>query len=297
MDLTIITVTYQSNEYIDACILSVATHTLECEYEHIIVDNGSTDGTIDLIENGYASYVRLIKNGQNSGFAAANDLGVKEAKGRYLLFLNPDMQLHEGYLDTLIAWMDKRPDVGLASCKLLDSSNIPHEALRPSTFPTLLPYLPAFLKFAPFFCSVHPKFFYSSFNDELEQEVEVVRGAFMLMRREIIQKLGFAFNPCYFILFEDIDTCREVKRLGYRTVYFPHLSCIDYFGRSFLKQTKAWKYLRMAESFKTYVRKWHSPLHLLWVNLAIPLGFLLRIPEWGLKDSWAALTKRNGFFK
>ena len=108
MDLTVVTVTYQSREYIDGCILSVATHILHSTYEHIVVDNGSTDGTADFVEQGYSHYVRLIRNRVNLGFAAANAQAVKEAKGRYILFLNPDMQLCEGSLDTLIAWMDKK---------------------------------------------------------------------------------------------------------------------------------------------------------------------------------------------
>lgn len=293
IDLSIITVAFQSREYIDACILSVVARTLSCTYEHFIVDNGSSDGTVELIENSYAHLVRLIKNSDNRGFAAANNQALKEAKGRYILFLNPDMQLQEGFLDTLIARMDARPEIGLASCKLLSCLNTPTGPLRPSKFPSLLPYLPALLKLRPFFCSVHPQFFYPKFDDDLEQEVEVVRGAFMLVRKEVLSKLGFAFDPRYFILFEDIDLCQEVKKLGYRVVYSPLISCIDYFGRSFLQQTKPWKYLQMTQSLKIYARKWHSPLHLLWLYCLIPLGFILRIPEWGLKKSLAALLFRK----
>ncbi len=289
MDLTIISVTYQSCEYIDACILSIVAHTLNCTYEHLIVDNGSNDGTVELIERSYAHYVRLIKNPDNRGFAAANNQALKEAQGRYILFLNPDMQLQEGFLDALIKGMDAKPEVGLTSCKLLSFLNTPIDPLRPSKLPSLLPYLPALLKLRPFFCSVHPQFFYPEFDDNLEQDVEVVRGAFMLVRKEVLRQLGFAFDPRYFLLFEDIDLCREVKKLGYRIVYSPLVTCIDYFGRSFLKQTKPWKYLQMTRSFKVYVRKWHSPLHLIWLYLVIALGFLLRIPEWGLKKSFAAL--------
>src|SRR3972149_11560503 len=95
IDLSIITVTYQSREYIDSCILSVLTHILNYSYEHIIVDNGSDDGTVEMIEAGYLNFVRLIKNCSNVGFAAANTFAVKEARGRYILFLDPDMQLYE----------------------------------------------------------------------------------------------------------------------------------------------------------------------------------------------------------
>lgn len=289
MDLSIITVTYQSRDYIDACILSVVAHTLDSTFEHLIVDNGSDDGTVELIEKCYGSHVKLIKNLENRGFSAANNQALKMAQGRYVLFLNPDMQLQSGFLDTLIKWMDENPSIGLASCRLLNCFNLPTPCLRPSRFPSLSPYLPALLKLRPFFCTVHPRFFYSSFDDHCQQDVEVVRGAFMLLPKTALDQLGFGFDPNYFLLFEDVDLCREIKRLGYRVVYTPKVSCIDYFGRSFHQHSQPWKYLHMAKSFKTYLRKWHHPLNLLWVHSLLALGFLLRIPEWGLKNSLAAI--------
>ncbi len=288
MDLSIITVTYQSQEHIDACILSVITHTLHCRYEHIIVDNASTDATLSLIETGYASNVRLIRNETNRGFAHANNQALSHATGRYLLFLNPDMQLCEGSLDTLLTWMDQHPEAGIASCKLITADKQPHPVLRPYRFPTLSPYLPALLKLKPFFCTVNARFFYPTFDDNVEQPVDVVRGSFMLIHRDTLHQLGFAFDPRYFILFEDVDLCRIVHSLGKKVLYTPLVSCIDHYGQSFSKQPLPWKYLQMARSFKTYVAKWHSPLHLLWLNVAIVLGYLLRLREWGLKSSWKA---------
>lgn len=289
MDLSIITVTYQSKESIDTCILSVVTSIFNSSYEHIIVDNGSTDGTVELIEDGYLGYVKLIKNKNNLGFAAANNIALKEAKGRYILFLNPDMRLYQGRLDDLLKVAESRKDIGILSCKLLSHFERPHEVLKPSRYPSLFPYLPAFLRIKPFFCSVNPHFFYPVFDDHAEQEVEMVRGAFMMIRKGLLDEIGYAFDPRYYILFEDIDLCKEMKKRGYKIWYTPRISCIDYFGLSFSKQTEAWKYCQMVKSFKTYIRKWHSPLHLLWVNAAAPIGFLLRIPEWGLKNSLKAL--------
>ncbi len=285
MDLSIITVTYHSQDTIDRCILSVVTNTLNITYEHIVIDNNSTDSTQELIENGYLNYVTLIKNKKNLGFAAANNLGVKQAKGRYILFLNPDMQLHEGYLDTLISWMDINNDVGIVGCKLINASYKNAPQLYPLKFPTLKPYLPAFLKLKPFFCIVHELFFYQNFNDNLEQEVDCLRGAFMLMPRTFIEKLGFGFDPAYFLLLEDVDVCKEAKRLGYKVMYNPQVTCIDFFAQSFSKKPKSWKYLCVAKSFKTYVRKWHCPWHLLWIYPTLYLGFILRTPQWGWKTS------------
>lgn len=290
IDLSIITVTFNSKHTIDRCILSVVTHTLHCSYEHIIIDNASTDGTVELIETAYSSFVHLIKNKKNVGFPAANNQAAHKARGRYLLFLNPDMELFHGYLDTLIAWMDQRADVGLISCKLLCTAKIPSTLLRPYQFFTLFTCLGWVLNRRSIL--PHPKFLYHDFDDDVEREVDIVRGSFMFVKRHIIDRLGFAFDPKYFILFEDIDLCREIKRLGYKIVYVPRISCIDYYSRSLRQRTNAWRDLHLMQSFKTYALKWHNPLHQLWLPLAIFFGILLRIPRW-THNAWQLFTRRD----
>ncbi len=290
MDLSIITVTYQSVNTIDTCILSVLTSTISISYEHIIIDNGSSDGTVQLIENGYKNCVKLIKNEYNEGFAKANNQGLFHAQGGYILFLNPDMKIQNGYLDDLLSWAKKQKNLGIASCKLIDHSGKPHPVLRPSKAPYLFPYLPAFLNLQPFFCSVYSGFFYSSFDDDKEMEVEIVRGAFMLIKKTSMIKNN-AFDPVFFILFEDIDLCLRMRKEGFKIIYTPIISCIDYFGKSFEKQTDAWKYFHMVKSFSQFVKRWHHPIHLLWVIPIAAIGFLLRIPSWGIKDSMKALKR------
>ena len=128
MDLSIITVTYQSKEFIPYLIGSVMTCSVQKEYEHFIVDNGSRDGTVELIKERYGDAVHFIANERNMGFAAANDAALKRAKGRYLLFLNPDMELEAFSMDQMVAWMDDHPEVGIAGCKLLDVNGFPNAA-------------------------------------------------------------------------------------------------------------------------------------------------------------------------
>ncbi len=286
MNLSIITVTYQSNEYIDQCILSIVTHILDPSYEHIIVDNGSTDGTIETIESGYLNYVRLIKNDRNLGFAAANNRALEEAKGRYILFLNPDMQIHKGWLDDLLAWMDAQEGVGIASCKLLNYLHEPHPQLRPWKLPSPCKRLP-WLRIKTCFQSIS-SYFPPCFDDEKIQEVEQPRGSFMLLKKETLQRLGYAFDPSYFIFYDDVDLCKTILALGLKIIYWPHICCIDYCGRSFIQKTGPWKYLQAQRSFKIYVRKWHSLLHLFWFSLFVPITFLSRLPKWGLKSSYKA---------
>jgi GT2 family glycosyltransferase len=276
MDLSIITVTYQSKEIIDTCILSLKSHILSLEYEHIIIDNGSTDSTVAIIKESYSQPTILIENKKNEGFARACNQGLKIAKGRFVLFLNPDMQLCNGYLDDLIYWADAHKKLGIASCKLLSESKKPHHVLRPIKFPKLKPYFFSFLGLNPLFCTIHPSFFYPVFNDDNEQEVDVIRGAFMLIKKETLSQIESGFDEGYFLLFEDVDLCKQIKAMGLQVIYTPIVSCIDYFGQSFSQKSYFFKYFQIIKSFCRYVRKWHSPLHLMWIIPTAGIGYTLR---------------------
>jgi GT2 family glycosyltransferase len=97
---------------------------------------------------------------------------------------------------------------------------------------------------------------FKDFKPDVEQEVDSVRGSFMLMRREVYEKLGWAFDPRYFIWFEDVDICREVKRLGFKVVHTPIISCVDYIGQSFKQRTTLWKQKQFTKSMLQYFQKW-----------------------------------------
>jgi len=277
MDLSIITVTYQSKKFIEKCILSILTNTLRINYEHIIIDNASTDGTVGLIETSYLPYVTLIKNSKNLGFAKANQIGVEKAKGDFFLFLNPDIEIYEGYLDTLITFMKTREDIGVLGCKLLDFQHAQSIKLMPTKSP--LPSL-WFFYLLNLRTLYHPKnpWLNQNFNMDIEQEVDCLRGAFMLIPRKIYELLGFCFDPAYFILMEDLDICQEVKRLGYKVFYNPQVHCIDFYGRSFFRTSSLWRYLQLSKSIQIYARKWYSPWHLLWIYPLRILGIFIRLP-------------------
>ena len=113
------------------------------------------------------------------------------------------------------------------------------------------------------------------FNPNLEQEVDSVRGSFMLVRRELIEKLGWGFDPRYFFWFEDVDLCREAKRLGFKVVYTPIISCVDYFGQSFKQRTSIWKQKVFSRSMLTYFQKWEPWYKWIWIAVFRPVGIFL----------------------
>lgn len=255
MQLSVITVTRNSANLIFEQIKSVWDGCKKISFEEIIVDNASVDKTVEIIEKDF-SQVKLIKSEKNLGFAGANNLGVKIAQGEFLFFLNPDMRVIEGSLDIMVDWMRARPDVGVASCKLLDENGNLNKDALPRRFPTVWDQLAIVLKLPHLFPSIVDKYLFKDFNADVEQEVDSVRGSFIMMRREVYDKLGWAFDPRYFIWFEDVDLCREVKKMGLKVMYTPVISCVDYVGQSFKKANFFWKQKQFIKSMAKYFWKW-----------------------------------------
>lgn len=257
MDLSVITVTWNSADLIRKQIKSVKTGCKNISFEEIIVDNSSTDKTTEIIAGEFPE-VKLIKNDKNRGFAFPNNQAAKLAQGEFLLFLNPDMLVEEGSLDTMVAWMKARPDVGVASCKLLDEHGNLNTGALPRRFPTIWDQMAIVLKLPHLFPGIVSNYLFKDFNPNLEQEVDSVRGSFMIMRRTVYEKLGWAFDPRYFIWFEDVDLCREVKKMGLKVMYTPVISCVDYVGQSFKKLNFFWKQKQFIKSMAQYFWKWRN---------------------------------------
>jgi len=275
MKLTVITVTWNSKEFILKQIESVCRAAKHVEFEHIIVDNGSTDGTVALIREHFPHIQIIIENGENVGFAVANNQATSIARGEYLFFLNPDMEMQSGSLDVFVNWMDSRPEVGIVGPKLTQVSGSFSTSASPRRFPRVWEQIALIIKLPHFFPRLLDSYHMVGFLPDREQEVDSVRGSCMLMRRVLIDDIGFAFDPRYFIWYEDVDICREVIARGYRVVYTPIISVVDHVGRSFALRDSVWKQRLFTQSMFVYFRKWESWWK--WVLIAIfrPFGIVL----------------------
>ncbi len=274
MDLSVITVTWNSAKLIGEQIESVKTGCRNISFEEFVVDNASTDGTGDLVATKY-SEIKLIRNDKNQGFGAPNNIAAKISTGEFLLFLNPDMRVEAGSLDKMVEWMRAHVDVGLASCRLVDENGILNTDAQPRRFPGVFDQLAIILKLPHFFPSILNHYMSKDFDADKEQEVDSVRGSFMIMRRDVFEKLGFAFDPRYFIWFEDVDTCREVKRLGYKVMHTPVISCVDYIGQSFNQRTTLWKQKNFTKSMLQYFQKWEPSYKWMWIAIFRPVGIVM----------------------
>ncbi|MBT4120733.1 MAG: glycosyltransferase family 2 protein [Candidatus Magasanikbacteria bacterium] len=271
MDLSIITVTWNNEKEIARQIASVFAGCKDVTCEEIIVDSGSSDQTIEIVKNQFP-HVKLIENKENIGFGAGNNQGLKIAQGEFLLFLNGDMMVEEGSLDGILDWMKKNKDVGIVCPKLLDQYGKFNWDASPRRFPKLWEQLALILKIPHIFPNTLNSYHMKDLDIEKEQEVDSVRGSFMLMRREFVDKLGWAFDPRYFIWYEDVDICREAKRLNYKVMYTPVISAIDYVGQSFKKRKTLWKQKQFTRSMLTYFKKWEPMYKWIWIAILRPFG-------------------------
>src|SRR3989338_11530760 len=193
MDLSVITVTWNSKDLIGTQIESVKAGCKNISYEEIIIDNASSDETFVFIQKNYP-FVTVIANSENKGFSAANNQGVAIAKGDYLLFLNPDMRVEPESLDSIVAWMKQHPDVGIVSPKLVDEHGNLNEDATPRRLPRLWEQVALLLKIPHVFPHIMDAYMMKGFDADKEQEVDSVRGSFMLVRRDFVNTLKTAWD-------------------------------------------------------------------------------------------------------
>lgn len=255
MELSIITVNTNDREKILEQIKSVRLAAEGVVYEQIVSNNGSTDGSVAVIKEQYPE-VKIIENGKNIGFGAANNSAFKISSGEFVLCLNPDMRLLPGSLRILLDWMAAHKGVGIVSPKLVDEKGVFNDGTKPRRLPRVSDQIAVLLKLPHLFPHILDGYLYKNFDFDKEQEVDSVRGSFMLMRREFLDKLGWMFDPRYFIWFEDVDICREAWRNGYKVVYTPVISCIDYIGQTFKRLPGLQKQKWFTGSMVKYFKKW-----------------------------------------
>lgn len=255
MDLSIITVTWNSEDTITDQLRSVISACDGLEFEQIVVDNNSNDRTVEIIKENFGD-VKIIENKNNLGFGRANNQGYGIARGKYILFLNPDMKFSSGSLRELLNWMDNDEKAVIAGMRLLNSDNEDNKAALPRRSPRLRDVLYIFIKLSKIFPSLLDKYLYRDKKFDGVTEVGTVRGSAMFTKKSFLDDVGHAFDERFFIWFEDVDICREAYFRGYKVFYYPGVAFIDLVGHSFKKRNFFWKQLNFFSSSLKYFLKW-----------------------------------------
>jgi len=248
MQLSVIILNYNVRYFLEQCVLSVQNAISEMEAEIIVIDNNSDDDSVLMMQQRFPD-VKLIVNKQNSGFPTGNNIGVANAKGKYICILNPDTVVAEDTFFKVLAFAEKQTDLGIVGCKLIDGTgNFLPESKRGVPTPWV-----AFTKIFGLY-KIFPRsrlfnqYYAMHVPENKTGKVSILVGAFMVMERSLYIETG-GFDEKCFMYSDDIDLSYMVLQKGRQNYYFHDTTVIHYKGESTVKDEKYMKRFQEAMEF------------------------------------------------
>ena len=224
-EVSAIVVSYNAAPWIERSLDSLR----ETGAEVIVVDNGSTDRTLDLVREQFPK-ARVVEQ-ENRGFGAGNNAGMRAASGRYFLLLNPDAWLTEGALDNMVAFADEHPEAGVVGPRLLNPDGSLQRSVRGYPTPWRLATEYFFLrKLAPHSEALNA-LFGAGFDHESVREADYLFGACLLVRREAVDSIG-GFDEDFFLMSEEVDWCYRFRQAGWKVFFYPGAEAYHVVGAS-----------------------------------------------------------------
>ena len=276
--LSIIIVSYNTKKLLTQCLDSLNAVRTELDFEVIVSDNASSDGSVEAVKNDYP-WVTLIESTQNQGFAKGNNSARSMCQGKYVLFLNSDTIVHKSTLKESVRYLENNPKVASMTCKtLLPSGKLDKDVRR--SFPTpwvafthlVLPLDRLIPK-----SKVFAKYWYSYIDESTIHEVDVIQGAFHMSRKAVLDSLDW-FDEDYFLDGEDIDLCWRIKEAGWKIYYYPEVT-ITHVKKASKRTTDKSKRKRFvasgADAMELFYRKRLWMRYPLLLNMLIVAGIRL----------------------
>lgn len=224
-DLSIVILSFNTKNLLRECLESLEKVKDEASFEVIVVDNSSNDGSADMVANEFPT-VELIKNTSNLGFAAGNNSAQSFCKGELVLFLNSDTEVRSGVIKQTLLYLKNNQKVGALTCRIeLPNGSLDKDSRR--SFPTPWVSLTHFSGLDRIFprSRIFAKYWYGYISSSKTHEVDVLQGAYFLVRRNILDVLEW-FDEDYFLDGEDIDLCWRIKMKEWKIVYYPKVSIL-----------------------------------------------------------------------
>ncbi|MCX5726379.1 MAG: glycosyltransferase family 2 protein [Candidatus Saganbacteria bacterium] len=246
-DLSIVIVNFNTRDLLRKCLMSIYTKLKELDLEAIVVDNASSDDSARMVKQEFPQ-VKLVANNENLGFSVANNKGIEVSSGKYVLFLNSDIELIDDSLKNLIKLMEEKKSIGAVGCKLL----YPDRTVQPSCGKQLLPSI--FIK-QLLFGMERGKYYLTDYDKE--REVDWCTGACLLVRRKSLDDAGH-FDEKYFIYYEDNDLCMELKKKGWRVYYSPRAQVVHYKAASREKADEGKIFIENLKSYLHFYKKHYN---------------------------------------
>lgn len=253
-DLAVIIVSFNSVRWLTPCLSSVYAHAGSAKLDVIVVDNGSADGSAELVEREFPE--TLVIRNENRGFAHANNRGFEATQAPFVLFLNPDAEIRNGYLSDMLELLQSRPTVGLIGCRQLVPEGTVYPTIRrfPTPQRTLLEGLGS--ERFPIRAAWMGERELDPAAYDRETECDWVSGSFMLARSEAVREAGL-MDERYFLYCEEPDLCRGLKAAGWEVRYFPDMTILHYWGKDAANPRLC---AQQAYARRQYLFKHHRPL-------------------------------------
>lgn len=278
MDLSVIIVSYKTRVLLNKCLESLAEREQAIEFEVIVIDNNSQDGTIEMMRQKFPQF-KLIINSNNCGFAKACNQGIMASREKYLFFLNPDTEIGFNTYDLIIAFMESHPRIGVAGCYLYYPdgkfqtsfyrfTSIPNHLGRALLLYTILLRI-RFLR----------PFFRDCFMED--DAIERVCGGAMVVRREAIEEVGL-FDESFFLYYEDEDLCYRMRQKGWKIASIPGTRIIHHHDQSSKKNIRKAIFSSHKSQFIFY-SKYHSFYKILIFRIIQVVGVTIRSCFWFYK--------------
>jgi len=280
LDLCVVIVSYNTRDILDNCLSSLKS-VKNVNFETIVVDNNSTDGSLEMLDKYKqslaGSIVKVVKNDKNIGFGAANNIARKFLNSDYVLFLNSDTIVNKNSLKEPLQYIKDHQSVGAITCKVvLPNGRFDKDTRR--SFPTPWVAFTHFTGLDRIFprSRILAKYWYGYEDLNNEHEVDVIQGAYFLTRKATLDKVGW-FDEDYFLDGEDIDLCWKIKSKGLKIMYYPKVKIthIKKASKKTDQKQSLSSVLRGVEAMKIFYRKRLWKKYPFYVNYAILFGIVI----------------------
>ncbi len=277
VDVSIIIVNWNTKDLLLNCIESLYNETHNATMEIIVVDNGSKDGSPVAVKSKYPQ-IKIICNNENLGFAKANNIGIAESVGRFVCLVNSDIKALDEVVDRLVEYMDQHTEIGAIGPKTVNDDM----SIRVNTrrFPTLWNTICETF----FLTEIFPnnKLFRGRtmtwFSHEETMNVDVLSGCFLMVRREVVEKVG-TLDDRFFIYGEDTDWCKRMHINNWQVVFFAETKAIHYAGAS--SSAAPIRFLiELTKADLQYWKKHHNIFKYSLYQLIMLIHFLIRAFGW-----------------
>lgn len=256
MDLSIIILNYKTKKLVRYALQHLQQTVSGLSYEIIVVDNDSRDGIEQMLSEEFPT-VRFIQTGSNIGFAKGNNTGMKEAKGEYIMILNPDIFVLPESVNSMVSYMKQHPEIGMLGPKLLNGDRTIQYSCRTFITPWTVLYRRTILGRTKAGKKHLQKYLMENDSHDQIKEVDWIMGACQLVRAKDLEKVGM-YDGRFFLYVEDMEWCRRFWMNGLKVVYYPQASMIHLHEQS--SATTLWGFLKWTPTVRmhinSYIKYW-----------------------------------------